>query len=120
LARPGDDEVLIEQMHGAALRVPADATAFSRREPSFNVSGLAIWDDATQDGEHIAWARRTAAAVQSHSNSVGGYLNYGAPDEPIERVRAAYATPTSSGYPISSVGMTRSTCFASTTTSLPP
>jgi hypothetical protein len=29
-------------------------------------------------------------AVQSHSNSVGGYLNYGAPDEPIERVRAAY------------------------------
>lgn len=90
LARPGDDEVLIEQMHGAALRVPADATAFSRRQPSFNVSGLAIWDDATQDGQHIAWARRTAAAVQSHSNSVGGYLNYGAPDEPIERVRAAY------------------------------
>ena len=90
LARPGDDEVLIERMHGAALRVPAGATAFSRREPSFNVSGLAIWDDATQDSEHIAWARRTAAAVQSHSNSVGGYLNYGAPDEPIERVRAAY------------------------------
>ena len=92
LARPpdGDDEVLIEQMHGAALRVPAAATAFSRREPSFNVSGLAIWDDATHDGEHIAWARRTAAAVQSHANSVGGYLNYAAPDEPIERVRAAY------------------------------
>ena len=90
LARPGDDEVLIEQLHGAALRVPADATAFSRREPSFNVSGLAIWDDATQDVEHIAWARRTAAAVKSHSNSAGGYLNYGAPDEPIERVRAAY------------------------------
>jgi FAD/FMN-containing dehydrogenase len=92
LARPadGDGEVLIEHMHGAALRVPAAATAFSRREPSCNVSGLAIWDDATQDGEHIAWARRTAAAVQSHSNSVGGYLNYGAPDEPIERVRAAY------------------------------
>jgi FAD/FMN-containing dehydrogenase len=92
LARPrdGDDEILIEQMHGAALRVPADATAFSRRQPCFNVSALAIWDDATQDGEHIAWARRTAAAVESHSSSAGGYLNYGAPDEPIERVRAAY------------------------------
>jgi FAD/FMN-containing dehydrogenase len=92
LAHPedGDDEILIEQMHGAALRVSPDATAFSRRDACFNVSGLAIWDDATQDGEHIAWARRTAAAVEAHSTSAGGYLNYGAPDEPIERVRAAY------------------------------
>jgi FAD/FMN-containing dehydrogenase len=92
LARPhdGDDEILIEQMHGAALRVPADATAFSRRDPSFNVSGLGIWEDANRDDEHIAWARRTAAVVESHSNSAAGYLNYGAPDEPIERVRAAY------------------------------
>jgi FAD/FMN-containing dehydrogenase len=70
--------------------VPADATAFSRRDPCFNVGGFAIWEDANRDGEHIAWARRTAAAVASHSVSAGGYLNYGAPDEPIERVRAAY------------------------------
>jgi FAD/FMN-containing dehydrogenase len=92
LAHPpdGDDEILIEQMHGAALRVPPDATAFSRRDAYFNVSALAIWDDATKDSEYIAWARRTAAAVGSHSASGGGYLNYGAPDEPIERVRAAY------------------------------
>jgi FAD/FMN-containing dehydrogenase len=92
VSRPpdGEDEILIEQMHGAALRVPADATAFSRRDPCFNVSGLGIWDDATQDCEHIAWARRTAEAVESHSDSGGSYLNYGAPDEPIERVRAAY------------------------------
>ena len=27
---------------------------------------------------------------QKRSTSGGGYLNYGAPDEPIERVRAAY------------------------------
>jgi FAD/FMN-containing dehydrogenase len=92
LARPpdGDDEILIEQLHGAALRVPADATAFSRRDASFNVSALGIWDDATQDGEHVGWARRTAAAAESHSKNAGGYLNYGAADEPIERVRAAY------------------------------
>jgi FAD/FMN-containing dehydrogenase len=92
LAHPpdGDDELLIEQMHGAALQVPPDATAFSRRDAYFNVSALAIWDDATKDAEHIAWARRTAAAVDSRSTSAGGYLNYGAPDEPIERVRAAY------------------------------
>ena len=48
LAHPQDgrDEVLIEQMHGAALRVPPDATAFSRREKCFNVSAMATWEDA--------------------------------------------------------------------------
>ncbi|MGB6587274.1 MAG: FAD-binding oxidoreductase [Pseudolabrys sp.] len=92
LAHPpdGGDEVLIEQMHGAALRVPPDATAFSRREKSFNVSAMAQWEDDATDAEHIAWARRTAAALGERSRSGGGYLNYGAPDEPIERVRAAY------------------------------
>jgi FAD/FMN-containing dehydrogenase len=92
LAHPldGEEEILIQPMHGAAQRVPADATAFSRRDPCFIVGGFAIWEDANRDGEHIAWARRTAAAVASHSVSAGGYLNYGAPDEPIERVRAAY------------------------------
>jgi FAD/FMN-containing dehydrogenase len=85
----GYDQLLIEQMHGAALRVPRDATAFGRRDLCFNVSALGIWEDAAQDAEHVAWVRRTAAALESHSSG-GGYLNYGAPDEPIERVRAAY------------------------------
>ena len=92
LAYPQDgwDMVMIEQMHGAALRVPPDATAFSRREKCFNVTAMATWEDAAGDADHIAWARRTAAALQKRSASGGGYLNYGAPDEPIERVRAAY------------------------------
>ena len=34
--------------------------------------------------------KRTPAALEKRSTSGGGYLNYGAPDEPIERVRAAY------------------------------
>ena len=80
---------MIEQMHGAALRVPPDATAFPRRDKCFNVSALAVWEDAAGDADHIAWARGTAA-LERHSSTGGGYLNYGAPDEPIERVRAAY------------------------------
>jgi FAD/FMN-containing dehydrogenase len=92
LAHPqdGSDVVLFEQMHGAALRVPADATAFSRREKCINVSPMGTWEDAATDAEHIAWARRTSAVLADRSTSGGGYLNYGAPDEPIERVRAAY------------------------------
>lgn len=36
-------------MHGAASRVPPDATAFSRRERCFNVSATATWEDAATD-----------------------------------------------------------------------
>ena len=88
--RDGWDALLIEGIHGAALRVPVDATAFSRRERCFNVSALGAWEDPARDADHIAWARRTAAALEAYSTSGGGYLNYGAPDEPLERVRAAY------------------------------
>jgi FAD/FMN-containing dehydrogenase len=88
--RDGWDFVLIEQMHGAALRVPADATAFSRRERCFNISALATWEATVTDADHIAWARRMATALDDRSISGGGYLSYGAPDEPIDRVRAAY------------------------------
>ena len=51
LAHPQDgcDVVLIEQMHGAALRVPPDATAFSRREKCFNVTATAVWEDTAGD-----------------------------------------------------------------------
>ena len=59
---------------GAALRVPPDATAFSRREKCFNVTAMATWEDAAGDADHIAWARRTAAALQKRSTSGGGYL----------------------------------------------
>jgi FAD/FMN-containing dehydrogenase len=88
--RDGWDFVLIEQMHGAALRVPADATAFSRRERCFNISALATWEDTVTDADHTAWARRMATALDDRSISGGGYLNYRAPRQPIDRVRAAY------------------------------
>jgi FAD/FMN-containing dehydrogenase len=92
LAHPPDgwDVLLFEQMHGAATRVHPDATAFSRRQRCFNVSAIATWEDAATDAAHIAWARQTSTALGERSASDGGYLNYGAPDEPIERVRAAY------------------------------
>ena len=92
LAHPhdGGDVLLIEPMHGAALHVPPEATAFNHRRKCFNVSALAVWDDPAANADHIDWSRRTAAAVEERSKSGGGYLNYGAPDEPVERVRAAY------------------------------
>ena len=84
------DVVLFEPMHGAATRVPGGATAFGRREPCFNASALATWENAATDDQHITWARRTAALLERYSMTGGGYVNYGAPDGPVDRVQAAY------------------------------
>ena len=55
----------------------------------FNVSATAVWTDAAEDEEHVAWARATARAIEPWSLG-GGYANYMQADEPLERVRAAF------------------------------
>ena len=91
-AAPGGPRgsILIEAIHGAAARVPADATAVGFREAAFNISALSIWEDPAADESQIAWARRTAAAAEPYTLRGGGYLNYMQSDEPVERVRAAF------------------------------
>jgi FAD/FMN-containing dehydrogenase len=85
--QPG--QVLIESLHGAPTDAGENNGAVGFRQAAFNVSAMAIWQDAALDAESIAWARETAAAVEPWSVS-GGYLNYMQADEPIERVRAAF------------------------------
>jgi FAD/FMN-containing dehydrogenase len=80
--------ILIESLHGAPKDADLDA-AVGFRGAAFNVSAMATWQDAALDGEHIAWARGTAAAIEPWSVS-GGYVNYMQADEPIDRVRAAF------------------------------
>jgi FAD/FMN-containing dehydrogenase len=81
--------VLIESLHGAPKDADATWGAVGFRHAAFNVSVMAVWRDPDRDGQHIAWARDTAAALEPWSVS-GGYLNYMQADEPIERVRAAF------------------------------
>ncbi len=88
---PGSEsEILIEPIHGLATRVPLDATAFGRRAPGYNVSPLGHWTDPASDDAEIRWVREAAARFGSHNPRDGGYLNYAAPDETHDRVRAAY------------------------------
>jgi FAD/FMN-containing dehydrogenase len=54
---------------------------------------MATWQDAADDERHIAWARDTAAAIETWSIS-GGYVNYMQADELIEPVRAAFGSET--------------------------
>jgi hypothetical protein len=83
--------ILIEPFHGAARRVPLDETAWNERSARYNASCLAIWDNAADDDREIAWSRGYAAALEPWwTAGGGGYLNYGSPDEPVERIRAAF------------------------------
>ena len=80
--------VLIEAPHGAASRVPTDATAFGQRDARFNVSGLAIWEPAEAPERHIAWARGYAAGIAPAAT--GGYFNYLAEDATSDDVAKAF------------------------------
>jgi FAD/FMN-containing dehydrogenase len=81
--------ILLESLHGAPkdADMPGGPVAF--RHAAFNVSATAIWEEAADDEQHIAWARETAAALEPWSLG-GGYVNYMQADEPVERVRAAF------------------------------
>ncbi|MGH2991682.1 MAG: FAD-binding oxidoreductase [Solirubrobacterales bacterium] len=88
LGRP-PGQVLIESLHGAPKDADANAAAVGFRDAAFNISAMAIWQDAALDEQYIEWARDTAAAITPWSVS-GGYVNYMQADEPIDRVRGAF------------------------------
>jgi FAD/FMN-containing dehydrogenase len=90
LDRPGS-HVLIESLHGAPKDADPALGALRFRHAAFNVSAMAVWQDADRDEQFVAWGRETAAAVEPWSFG-GGYANYMPPDEPLERVRAAFGS----------------------------
>jgi FAD/FMN-containing dehydrogenase len=82
--------MMIESLHGAPKDSGAPPGAVGFRQAAFNVSVMAVWQDAAFDAEQIAWARESAATFEPWSFSGGGYVNYMQGDEPIERVRATF------------------------------
>jgi Berberine and berberine like len=82
--------VSIESLHGAPKDADPGIGGIAYRGAAFSVSAMAVWREPELDGEHIAWARDTAAAIERWSYTSGGYVNYMQADEPIERVRAAF------------------------------
>ena len=49
--------LLFFYMHGAATRVPADATAFAARQPMWDFDAVGQWVDPLENDTHTAWAR---------------------------------------------------------------
>lgn len=80
--------VLLEHLHGAASRVPVDATAFAQRAASYIVLVGPQWPPHTDPTPHLRWADETWAALEPHTSG-GVYVNY-LDDEHAERMHAAY------------------------------
>ncbi len=82
--------ILVERFHGAASRVPVEATAYALRHDGFNVLVVGQWMDPALGDATTAWVRETFAAVQPF---VGPrrYMNYlGADEDADAAATAAY------------------------------
>jgi FAD/FMN-containing dehydrogenase len=66
---------LIEHIHGAASRVPVDATAFGHRQSPFNLAVVSAWEDVAQTDTQVAWTRACMTTMQPFlADAV--YVNY--------------------------------------------
>jgi len=82
-------QIVIEHFHGAATRVPVDATAFALRDAGYNTLILGQWMDAGDGDTVLAWVRETSAAIQPFVGPVR-YMNYLNHDESGDPAAAAY------------------------------
>jgi FAD/FMN-containing dehydrogenase len=67
--------IMVEVYGGAVARVASDATAFGHRDALFNLSHLAISNDAAMDGQQRVWARENWQKALPYSTG-GAYVNY--------------------------------------------
>jgi FAD/FMN-containing dehydrogenase len=81
-------QMFFEHIHGAAARVPQQATAFAHRRELFNFTVLAFWKDAAESDANLAWLQSFWKDFQPHLGR-GAYVNYLSQEGP-ERVRDAY------------------------------
>jgi FAD/FMN-containing dehydrogenase len=73
--------VSIHHFHGAAARVPRDATAFGIRQKHFTVEIVAAWEpDDARGARHRAWADSLSAMLAPHALP-GGYPGLLGPDD---------------------------------------
>lgn len=81
-------ELHLHQLGGAFARVPADATAFSRRDASVLCNVIARSPTAAGFEGHVAWARAARREIAAHGDG-GLYVNFSG-DAGEDKVRAAY------------------------------
>jgi hypothetical protein len=83
--------VMLEHYHGAYARPRPGDTAYSHRQPTWDVVIIGNWADPAHNDRNTRWVRELFAAVQPRVSS-GVYVNFLDADEGADRVRAAYGT----------------------------
>jgi FAD/FMN-containing dehydrogenase len=83
----GRPSVGFQAYGGAIAEVPDEDTAFTFRDTAFEYVASTRWTDPAEDGNRMAYARRTAAALDPFAR--GQYVNT-LSDEGAEGVRRAY------------------------------
>jgi FAD/FMN-containing dehydrogenase len=85
-------QILVENFHGAASRVPVDATAYALRDSGFNIVMLGLWKDPAHSDAATSWCRESFAAMQPF---VGPrrYMNYLGPDDEADGAAVAAYGP---------------------------
>jgi hypothetical protein len=83
--------LLLEHFHGAVTRVHPQATAVPHRDVSYNLHIPTVWLDPADTDANVAWTRETFAAIAPFRTD-RRWLNYYSDDEPLDAIRAAYAS----------------------------
>jgi len=78
----------LQQLHGAAGRMPPAATAFPHRSDRFDCLLLSQWSSAAEAEPNIAWTRELYRDLQPLVDDAVYVNNLG--EEPDAVVRAAY------------------------------
>jgi FAD/FMN-containing dehydrogenase len=84
----GPAQLFIVSWGGAVRRVSQDASPLSGRDATFVVHPFALWEDAADDEEMIAWARAFRGDLSDFATGAV-YLNF-IGDEGAARVKAGY------------------------------
>ena len=82
-------QLVLEHFHGAATRVPVNATAYPHRAAGYNAVIISQWMERAITGRCVAWAKDSFAALASYA-AAGRYVNYLGDDEAGDPTAAAY------------------------------
>ena len=81
--------LILFYIHGAAARIPADATAFGARRVQWDFDAIGQWANGSESAMHIAWVRELWGRLEPHlQGSV--YVNHISDDDRPEKVRASF------------------------------